>query len=79
MSKRYWNSAGERNLLKSLGICSYLALVHSKKKARHYISDSEDEPSEDDEENPIRNKAGVTVNLLLIAGTLLQHAEVHTR
>ena len=51
--------------------------MHSKKKARHYISDSEDEPSEDDEENPIRNKAEVAVNLLLIAGTLLQHAEVH--
>ena len=82
MSKRYWNSAGERNLLRCLGVCSYLGLVNSAKRARRTNSDLEDEDSEgegseDEEEEGVRNRVETAVNLLLIAATLMQHAEVH--
>lgn len=78
MSKRYWNSVGEHNLLKSLGVSSYLTLVHtSRKKARYYNSDLDEESSDDDEDYSVKHNIELGVSLLLVVGTLVQHAEVH--
>ena len=82
MSKRYWNSAGTRNLLRCLGVCSYLGLANSAKRARRAIrdlenEDSESEGSDNEEEEHVRTRAEIVVNVLLVAGTLMQHMEVH--
>ena len=78
MSKRYWNSLGDRNLLKALGVCSYLSLVHvSRKRARVQHDESEDSNSDSDDDDNLPSKVEAVAPLLLTIGTLLQHAEVH--
>ena len=39
--------------------------------------DSEGEDRDNEEEERVRTRAEIAVNLLLVSGTLMQHAEVH--
>lgn len=76
MSKSYWNCLGDLNLLKALGMCIYLSLVHlSRKRSRVQHDQSEDFDSDSDDYLPSTVEAAAP--LLQTFGTLLQYAEVH--
>ena len=80
MSKQYWNSVGNRNLLQSLVFTMYLTMIQAKKARLQYDVDLFDSKVDSDDEllqEPAVPYVNMGATLALTVGTLLQHAEVY--